>query len=152
MLSEYIEQLATDLLVNLTVPMSQTRVGVTTFIEFSPDLSSITLLGNMMAESFIFELQQNGIQVIDYKVEDEIKMAEHGEFIFTRQPSKLTMQHSMDYVLSGTFMYNKRGIEVYARIVEFNTKRVVSSAKRVIPYFVLDGIIPSSEKHHVVYN
>ncbi|MDC2891140.1 FlgO family outer membrane protein [Psychrosphaera sp. G1-22] len=68
LVGEYIEQMATEILRNLTIPMDDAVVGVTSFVEFSEDLSTVNHFGNMLAENFIYELQQNGIPVIDYKV------------------------------------------------------------------------------------
>lgn len=150
MLSEYIEQLATELLENGTVPASETYVGVTTFVEYTPQLSSINLLGNMLSEEFIYQLQQTGIAVVDYKVISSVNVQPNGDFVFSRDPSKLDLVASMDYVLTGTTMYNKRGLVVNARIVHLTTKRVVAAAKRIIPYFVLDSIIPAEARGAVI--
>jgi len=150
LLGEYVEQMATHMLESLSVPVESTVVGVTSFVEFTEDLSSVNQLGNMLAETFIFELQQNGIPVIDYKVAGGVDVKSDGDYVFSRDTSELNLADSMRYVLTGTLMYNKRGLVVNARIVNFMNKRVVASSKKVIPYFVLDSIIPVSEKHAII--
>ncbi len=142
MLGEYIEQISTDLLENMVVPVDKASVGITSFVEFSTTLSSINMLGTMLAEEFIFELQRNGIVVVDYKVQDNVEVKGTGDFIFSRNNRKLTLNGVMKYVLVGTLIYNKQGIWVNARIVDIESKKVVSTAKKLIPYFVLDNIVP----------
>jgi TolB-like protein len=142
MLGEYVEQIATDLLQNMLVPVGGASVGITSFVEFSTNLSSINMVGAILAEEFIFELQRNGIMVIDYKVQDSVEVKGSGDFIFSRNNTKLTLNGVMKYVLVGTLIYNKQGIWVNARIVDIESKEVVSSAKKLVPYFILDSIVP----------
>jgi TolB-like protein len=142
MLGEYVEQIATDLLQNMLVPVTETSVGITPFVEFSTNLSSINMLGAILAEEFIFELQRNGIMVVDYKVQDSVEVKGRGDFIFSRDNTKLTLNGVMQYVLVGTLIYNKQGIWINARIVDIESKKVVSSAKKLVPYFILDSIVP----------
>ena len=150
LIGEYIEQMATHMLESLTVSVTTATVGVTSFVEFTDELASVNQLGNMLAESFIFELQQNGIPVVDYKIASGVRVQQDGDFIFSRDPAALNLTDSMQYVLTGTIMYNKRGLVINARMVHFLNKRVVASSKKVIPYFVLDSIIPTSEKQAVI--
>lgn len=149
LLGDYIEQMATEILHNLTIPLDEAVVGVTSFVEFSEDLASVNHFGNMLAENFIYELQQNGIPVVDYKVAGAVTVTPLGDFVFSRNPDRLNLTNSMSYVLTGTMTYNKRGLILNARMVNYDNKRVVASSKKIIPYFVLDSIIPSSEKHIV---
>lgn len=150
LVGEYIEQMATDILANLTIPVREAVVGVTSFVEFSEDLSSVNHFGNMLAESFIFELQQNGIPVVDYKVSDRVKVMPNGDYVFSRNPAALNLTSSMSHVLTGTITYNKRGLVINARMVNYENKRVVSASKKIIPYFILDSIIPSHNKNAII--
>lgn len=152
MLGEYVEQLATQLMETSVVPGDETVVGVTSFIEFGPELSSINLFGNLLAEEFIFQLQQNGIAVVDYKVMAGVQVQGNGDFVFSRNSQALDLANSMQHVLTGTTVYHTRGIMVNARIVHLISKRVVASAKRLIPYFVLDSIVPAGAKQSVMGN
>lgn len=150
LVGDYIEQMATEILHNLTIPLSEAVVGVTSFVEFSEDLSTVNHFGNMLAENFIFELQQNGIPVVDYKVAQGVTVTSTGDYVFSRNPEHLALSTSMNYVLTGTMTFNKRGLVLNARMVHFENKRVVAASKKIIPYFVLDSIIPSSDKQIVV--
>jgi len=142
MIGEYIEQISTDLLQNMVVPVDDASIGITPFVEYSTSLSSVNMLGTILAEEFIFELQRNGLVVVDYKVQDNIEVKGTGDFIFSRDKNKLTLTGVMEYVLVGTLMYNKQGIWINARIVNIESKKVVSSAKKLVPYFILDNIVP----------
>jgi len=149
LIGEYVEQMATNLLESLNVPVETAVVGVVSFVEFTDDLVSVNPLGNLLAENFVFELQQNGIPVVDYKVAENVMVMANGDYVFSRNLDLLNMD-VMSHVLTGSIVYNKQGLVVNARIVDLTSKRVVSASKKVIPYFVLDSIIPASEKQAII--
>lgn len=149
LIGEYVEQMATNMLESLNVPVETAVVGVASFVEFTDDLVSVNPLGNLLAENFIFELQQNGIPVVDYKIAQNVMVLANGDYVFSRNREQLNMD-VMSHVLTGSIIYNKQGLVVNARVVDLESKRVVSASKKVIPYFVLDSIIPASEKHAII--
>ena len=149
LIGEYVEQMATNMLESLNVPVETAVVGVASFVEFTDDLVSVNPLGNLLAENFIFELQQNGIPVVDYKVAQNVMVLANGDYVFSRNREQLNMD-VMSHVLTGSIIYNKQGLVVNARVVDLESKRVVSASKKVIPYFVLDAIIPASEKQAII--
>lgn len=149
LIGEYVEQMATNMLESLNVPVETAVVGVASFVEFTDDLVSVNPLGNLLAENFIFELQQNGIPVVDYKIAQNVMVLANGDYVFSRNREQLNID-VMSHVLTGSIIYNKQGLVVNARVVDLESKRVVSASKKVIPYFVLDSIIPASEKQAII--
>ena len=150
MLSEYLEQLALQLLPAGKHRHSELKVAVTSFIEFSPELTQVTLLGNTLSELFIHELQQNGINVVDYKVIDQVAVMPHGDFVFSRNPQQLSIEGNVKQALTGTIMYHKRGIILNVRMIDLESKQVMASGQKLIPYFILDSMIPLSNKSSVM--
>lgn len=143
MLGEYIEQLSMDLIAHLKSNNETPLVGVTSIVEVSSNLSTITPLSNVLTEEFITELQHQNIYVVDYKITNGITVSPYGEFVFYRNSVEELSEDKINHVLAGTLTYTKQGIIVNARVVEFESKKVISSAKKLIPYFVFDSVITS---------
>lgn len=143
MLGEYIEQLSMDLIAHLKSNNEIPLVGVTSIVEVSSNLSTITPLSNVLTEEFITELQHQNIYVVDYKITNGITVSPYGEFVFYRNSVEELSEDKINHVLAGTLTYTKQGIIVNARVVEFESKKVISSAKKLIPYFVFDSVITS---------
>lgn len=141
MLGEYIEQLSMDLIAHLKSNNETPLVGVTSIVEVSSNLSTITPLSNVLTEEFITELQHQNIYVVDYKITNGITVSPYGEFVFYRNSVEELSEDKINHVLAGTLTYTKQGIIVNARVVEFESKKVISSAKKLIPYFVFDSVI-----------
>ena len=141
MLGEYIEQLSMELISNLKPSNTVPLVGVTSIVEVSSNLSTITPLSNVITEEFISELQHKSIAVVDYKITNSITVSPYGEFVFFRNSVEELSEEKINHVLAGTLTYTKQGIIVNARVVEFESKKVISSAKKLIPYFVFDSVI-----------
>jgi TolB-like protein len=150
LVSEYIEQIASQLMSNIATDVGHAVVGVTSFVDFNNDLATLTPLGNRVAEHFYTNLFQQGFTVADYKVRNQVSVTSTGDFVFSRNVNKLDSADTMTHVLTGTIMYQQTGLLINARIVNFDTKWVVSTASGFIPYFVLDKVVPASAKHTVM--
>lgn len=150
LVSEYIEQIASQLIENVATDVDHAVVGVTSFVDFNNDLSTITSFGNRIAEHFYLTLFQQGFTVADYKVRSKVSITRSGDYVFSRNVNKLDNAKTMTHVLTGTVMYQQTGLLINARIVDFDSKWVVSTASGFIPYFVLDSIVPAAGKSTVL--
>ena len=102
------------------------------------------MLGNQLSESFITELQEFGMSVVDFKTTNSIRVTKQGDFVFSRDFEELQAHQAIDFVLSGTLSYTDRGVIVNARIIGLKDKVVVSSAQGFIPHFVVQSMYPSA--------
>lgn len=140
---EYIERVATDLINSLgNSNNTHSVIGVTSFVDFNNHLKTVTPFGNRISEIMMNELQQTGFVVADYKVRDTISVEQDGDYVFSRDVQQLNGVETMTHVLTGTIMYQQKGLKINARVVDFDTKWVVASASTFMPYFVLDTIVP----------
>jgi len=140
-IGEYAEQLAMELMRQARQLDAKSRIGVASFVALDASLQQTNALGNQLAESFIREMQAYGIQVVDYKIMNRIRVGQEGDRIFSRKRSKLR-RADMDYVLSGTMYRNEKGVRVNARIVSLDNQAVVASAKGFIPHFIVNEVVP----------
>lgn len=143
LLSDYAEQMSMKLVENMRYVGANTPVAITSFVELDGSLGKTNILGNQLAESFITELQEFGIPVMDFKTTGVIHVGSQGDFAFSRNLGELKQNPVIKYVLSGTMTYNDRGVILNVRMVDLASKMVVASTKGFIPHFVVDSLYPS---------
>lgn len=137
-LSDYAEQMTMNLLQKTKHITPNSRIAIASFVDFSQDLQSPSVLGNRLAESFINELQSYGLAIVDFKAMDQIKVTPQGDLFFERSGPRGEMQ----YVLTGTMHRSNRGVEVNVRIVNIFDKVTVASTKGFIPHFIVASMTP----------
>lgn len=142
---DYVQNMAQDLISNMEYVTDKTPVGVTHFAITDSDLNTTNLLGYQIAESFIHELHKFRIPVLDFKATDYIRVTDNGDFLLSRDFLELKHKVPMEYVLTGTMTKHQGGFLVNARILGLETKAVVASAQMMIPFYVVEALLPMDE-------
>ncbi|QJR82224.1 hypothetical protein CA267_016440 [Alteromonas pelagimontana] len=143
-ISDYVKNLAQDLIANMEQVSEQTPVAITTFALLDSDLQQTNLLGQQMSESFMHELHKFRIPVVDFKATTYIRVTESGDFLLSRDYLELNNELPVEYVLTGTLAKHQGGVMVNARILGLENRRVMASAQTFIPFYVVDALIPSN--------
>ena len=118
------------------------RVGVTSFVEFDESLRATSPLGNQFSEAVATLLPQYGVQVIEYKLTRELTVGAQGDLTLSRKVADLHEEVGMDYLLTGTLVTTRRGIQVNSRVVSVENQQVIASASTLVPHLVLQQIQP----------
>lgn len=118
------------------------KVGIASFVEFDDSLQHSNALGNQFAEAMATTLPQHGVAVIDYKLTRKIAVSREGDFALTRDIRQLSDKVGMDYILVGTLVTTRRGVEVNSRVVSVKGQQVVAAASTLLPHLVLQQIQP----------
>lgn len=118
------------------------KVGVTSFVEFDENLQQTTALGNQFAEAMVTLLPQYGVDVIEYKLTRDIDVSARGDIALSRDVRKLQKEVGMDYVMTGTLVATRRGIQINSRIVSVQGHKVIAAASTMVPHLVLQQIQP----------
>lgn len=139
-LTDYARQLGFQLAAFET--LRGAKVGVTSFVEFDDSLQNATPLGNQLAEALVSTLPVFGVQVIDFKRTKSIKVSPQGDFSLSRDVRQLSAEAGMDYVLTGTLVATRRGVQVHSRVISVRGSQVVASASTLLPNLVLQQIQP----------
>jgi TolB-like protein len=137
----YVRGVMEQLVGNLQYVNRQTPMGVSSFVFLDSDLKQTSLLGHQIAESFIHEIHQLGIPVIDFKTMDFIRVTAQGDYIFSRDFLELQSAVPIQYILTGTLVRHQRGYLINARVIGLVSKAVVASAQGFIPNRVADSLI-----------
>ncbi len=140
---DYVKNLTQDLISNMEYISAKTPVAVTHFALLDSDLQQTSLLGQQMAESFMHELHKFRIPVLDHKATDYIRITDAGDFLLSRDYLDLNSSLPIEYILTGTMAKHQGGVLVNARILGLESRAVVASAQMLIPFYVVDALIPS---------
>lgn len=97
-------------------------------------------VGERLAESFIFQMQQGGFNMLDYRA---VSLLTTLKDPITRQNmSTLRNRNRVYFLLTGTYSRYPDGIVVNARVLDTTTRQVVASAQTHIPDERLEGALP----------
>ena len=118
------------------------KVGVTSFVEFDDSLQHSNALGNQFAEAMATTLPQHGVEVIDFKLTRKITVSREGDFALSRDVRQLSEKAGMDYILVGTLVTTRRGVQINSRVVSVKGQQVVAAASTLLPHLVLQQIQP----------
>lgn len=140
---DYAAQLAMRLVKNGNGLNGSAKIGISSFVKLDTSLQNTTILGNQLAEYSISEIQQFGLNVIDFKLMPALEVSNNGDIAFSRNVIQLANKQIMNHVLSGTMIERQDGIFVNARIIALGSNRVVSSASILIPSFVAQSTQPN---------
>ena len=143
-LADYASQMSMQLMETLHAFAPDAKVAVASFVELGSELEAGNIVGNQLAESFIHQMQQYGLSMVDYKTARDIRVTSQGDFVFSRQHQRLQTTQIIDYVLAGTMLHTPNGIMVNARMINFRSKVVAASAQQLIPYFVISALYPAA--------
>ncbi len=114
-------------------------IAITSFVCLD-NFKATSRLSNILSETFIHEMQIRGYRVIDFKTMGNIKIDSQGDFLFSRDMSKLQSSLSVNYALAGTYIEYKSGIVINARIIDLKTHIVLSTAQVFIPRRIVNRI------------
>ena len=93
---------------------------------------SNSLLGHQISSSLKTELIQRGGQVVEHKSAQAISMSANASYYLTRKLDELSQNIEVSYVLAGTMLEIKGGVEVNVEVIDVDSHRVVSSARTFI--------------------
>lgn len=93
---------------------------------------STTQLGHRISNSLKTELVQRGGKVIEHKSAQAISMSDSASYYLTRKLDELSNDIEVSYVLAGTMLEIKGGVEVNIEVIDIDTHLVVSSARTFI--------------------
>lgn len=139
-INHYVQGMMQDLMANLDQLKPQMVIGVTSFVYLDGAYDDTDLLGNQLSESFMHEVHQFGLGVVDFKTTDYIRVTPAGDFVFSRDFTELKEEQPIEFVLGGTLVQHQGGTLVNARLVSVSTKQVLATAQGFIPQPVVNAL------------
>lgn len=124
--------------------LSQARVqrlplAVMPFVE-RPYVRKQNALGERLSESFLYQLQSRGFNLVDYRAVSMNTTVKPD--LNARQLSGLRSRFRIYFVLTGTYARYPDGIVINARVLDTTTRQVVASGQTHIDNDQLEGMLP----------
>lgn len=124
--------------------LNQARVqrlplAVMPFVE-RPYASKQNALGERISESFVYQLQSRGFNLVDYRAVSMNTTAKSA--LSAKQMSGLRSRYRIYFVLTGTYARYPDGIVINARVLDTTTRQVVASGQAHIDNDQLEGGLP----------
>jgi len=143
-INHYIQGMMHDLVANLDLAKPGMIIGVTSFVYLDAAYDQTDLLGNQLSEGFMHEIHMFGLDVVDFKTTDYIRVTPQGDFVFSRDFMELREEQPIEFVLGGTLVQHQGGTLINARIVSVASKKVLATAQGFVPQQVVNALLPSS--------
>ena len=144
--ASFVQAIAEQLAHNATIDLSRTTIGVTTFSNVTSDYNDGTPFAQTLAQQLMTEMHRNDLPLMDFKTTDFIRVTEDGDFALTRDYLELDEILPISHVVVGTWAQHRRGVMVSARLVDINSKDVVSVAQSFIPQAVVRQLSEQGEQ------
>ncbi len=124
--------------------IQNSAIAITSFVDLD-NLKITSRLSNILSENLIHEMQVRGYKVIDFKTMEKIKIDSSGDFLFSRDVTKLRKELNINYALTGTYVRYRSATVVNARIIDLKTHVVLSSAQVLIPTRIVKRVASSGK-------
>lgn len=138
-INRLVTNLADQLVDNIiSTPQNDYPIAITSFVNLD-DLNNTNWLGHTLSESFIHELTVRKIPVLDYKTTGHLSVTQDGDYVFTRDWTKLKKELPVNRILTGTMSRNGEGVMLNLRIIDVASGFVESTAQGIVPNHLLVG-------------
>lgn len=121
------------------------RIAITSFVD-TDTYENAGYLGRALAEFFTHEMSTRAFEVTEYKLTGKLAVTNDGDFILSRNWKKIAKDTNVKYLLGGTLTRNDRGVVVVSRIINMQTRQVISTSTDIIPYNLLPACYRSATK------
>ncbi|WP_428033936.1 FlgO family outer membrane protein [Amphritea sp.] len=139
-LSEAVAQMAVQLNVGLTENrVKRLPIAILPFVQLGNKASG-TPTGERLSENFIFQLQQHGYNLVDFRavsLNTTVKDPLSAENL-----SGIRNRFRIHFVLTGTYSQHPDGIIINARVLDTTSRQILAAAQTNIPSERLEGALP----------
>jgi hypothetical protein len=96
-------------------------------------------LSLQIQESLLTQFTQLGYHTVEYRLGNNLILAQNADSILSRDLSKLRNRQNIDLVITGTVTRQQHAYIVNARLVNIENKQVLSAGSTEIPINVMWG-------------
>lgn len=96
------------------------------------DVSETSNFGRTFSELVMSNFAKHNVTVYDYRAKKAISVSDEGEFLLSRDASKIHHTIGESYVFAGSYSVNEKAVIINARLISIQTGQVVSAATTTI--------------------
>ncbi len=139
-LSEAVAQMAVQLNVGLTENrVKRLPIAILPFVQLGSKASG-TPTGERLSENFIFQLQQHGYNLVDFRAVSLNTTVK--DPLSTDNLSGIRNRYRIHFVLTGTYSQHPDGIIINARVLDTTSRQILAASQTNIPSVRLEGALP----------
>ena len=139
-LSEAVAQMAVQLNVGLTENrVKRLPIAILPFVQLGSKASG-TPTGERLSENFIFQLQQHGYNLVDFRAVSLNTTVK--DPLSTDNLSGIRNRYRIHFVLTGTYSQHPDGIIINARVLDTTSRQILAASQTNIPSVRLEGELP----------
>lgn len=97
-------------------------------------------LGQQIQESLVTLSTQAGMNVIEYKTANSLKLEPNLDIMLSRDIQKINKNITIDYFLTGTYTFSLSGLVVNARLIDVIDSSVIAAATDIVPLYLVQGL------------
>lgn len=133
-INEYTEQMVYQLNKKLSNKNIQRTIMVPPFTSLSNIHSSNVNLSVDLAEAFIIDMQHIGLPAAELLVANTSIDYQADYLTYLEE---LSGNDDIGYIVKGTMRETANGIMIYARVIEIESKKVIASTSKLLPYYLI---------------
>ncbi|UTW02942.1 hypothetical protein KDX31_16655 [Amphritea atlantica] len=139
-LSEAVAQMAVQLNVGLTENrVKRLPIAILPFVQLGSKASG-TPTGERLSENFIFQLQQHGYNLVDFRAVSLNTTVK--DPLSADNLSGIRYRYRIHFVLTGTYSQHPDGIIINARVLDTTSRQILAASQTNIPAVRLEGALP----------
>ncbi|MGO1247938.1 MAG: FlgO family outer membrane protein [Oceanisphaera sp.] len=118
----------------------QSGIAVSGFVD-QQDYQSQDDFSRLLSETMMFQLNQYGLRVVDFKALPFIRITPEGDISTSRDYRQLSPRIDARYLLHGTVSETTGGRLINARLVSMGDNSLIASAQQFIPEYLVAGLL-----------
>ena len=107
-------------------------IVVTSYVKLD-DFTETSNFGLVMGEQMLSRLSSLGFRVRETRIKNVFYQGKNGEFVLTREFTRMAHEMDADLVLVGTYMETRQHVLLNTRLVNFKNNEIISSYDCQIP-------------------
>lgn len=135
-LQQHLSALAYRLVASAHGLDAQSGIAVSGFVS-QEDYRSQDEFGRLVAETMMFQLNQYGLRVVDFKTLPFIRITPQGDVSTSRDYRQLSSRIGARYLLQGTISETMGGRLVNARLLSMGDNSLIAGAQQFIPEYLV---------------
>ncbi|MFP2770630.1 FlgO family outer membrane protein [Oceanisphaera sp. KMM 10153] len=139
-LQQHISALAYRLVSSAHQLNDRAGIAVSGFVD-QQDYRTQDDFGRLLSETMMFQLNQYGLRVVDFKTLPFIRITPDGDVSTSRDYRQLSSRIGARYLLHGTVSETTGGRLINARLVSMGDNSLVASAQQFIPEYLVASAI-----------
>jgi len=135
---------------------SNSRIGVSSFYYANALDSKLPSgqaegLSQQIQESLLTQFTQLGYNTVEYRLSNNINLSSNADSALSRDVTQLRERQNIDLIITGTVTRQQHAYIVNARLVNINTKHVLSAGSTEIPINVMWGSEKVQQRDNYLY-